>query len=101
MPKQTVQIDVPKEVTGKARQEYLETARQLLKEQTVLRLFEEGKVSAGFAANLLGLSRYDFDALLFKHRISPFNYTPEELNKEFDVVGELARKLGSRSKKMK
>jgi predicted HTH domain antitoxin len=55
MPKQNVQIDIPKEVKGKARQEYLATARELLKEQTVLRLFEEGKASAGYAANLLGL----------------------------------------------
>lgn len=93
MPKQNVQIDVPKEVKGKAKQEYLATTRELLKEQTVLRLFEEGKASAGFAANLLGLNRYEFDGLLAKHRISPFNYTTKELDKEFEVVGELARKL--------
>ena len=101
MPKRNVQIEVPKEVKGKAREEYLATTRELLKEQTVLRLFETGKVSAGFAANLLGLSRSEFDALLYKHRISPFNYPPDELNKEFEVVGQLARKLGSQPKKTK
>ncbi len=95
MPKQNVQIDVPKEVRGKARQEYLATTRELFKEQTVLRLFEDGKVSAGYAANLLGMDRYAFDQLLSKHRLSPFNATPEELDKEFQVVGELAKKLSS------
>ena len=101
MPKENVQIEVLNEVKGKARQEYLATTRELLKEQTVLRLFEQGKVSAGFAANLLGLTRSEFDTLLSKHRISPFNYTADELDKEFEVVGQLARKLRSRSKKTK
>ena len=99
MPKQNVQIDIPKEVKGKARQEYLTTARELLKEQTVLRLFEEGKAAAGYAANLLELNRYEFDELLAKHRISPFNCTKEELDKEFEVGGELARKLTPRTKR--
>jgi len=101
MRKENVQIDVPKEVRGKARQEYLATTRELLKEQTVLRLFEDGRVSAGYAANLLGLDRYAFEQLLSKHRLSPFNWTPEELDKEFEVVGELAKKLRSRHKKAK
>ena len=64
MRKQNVQIEVPKEMTGKVREQYLATAEELLKEQTVVRLFEEGKFSAGFAANLLGLNRSEFDVLL-------------------------------------
>ena len=34
MPRENVQIEVPKEVKGKARQKYLATTRELLKEQT-------------------------------------------------------------------
>ena len=75
MPKQNVQIDVPKEVKGKAKQEYLATTRELLKEQTVLRLFEEGKASAGFAANLLGLNRYEFDYVSIALRASNRNFS--------------------------
>jgi predicted HTH domain antitoxin len=101
MAKQTVQIDVPKQVRGKARRTYLATTRELLKEQTVLRLFEDGKVSAGYAANLLGLDRYAFDQLLAKNRISKFNYTPEELAEEFDAAAQLAKKLSSRGKQKK
>ena len=101
MSKQTVQIDVPRQMRGKARQEYLATTRELLKEQTVLRLFEEGKVSAGYAANLLSLDRYAFDQLLAKQRLSSFNSTPEEFDREFKLVGALARRLSSRRKKSK
>jgi predicted HTH domain antitoxin len=101
MAKQNVQIDVPKEVRGKVRQEYLATTRELLKEQTILRLFEAGKVSAGYASNLLGLDRHAFNELLAKHRLSPFNSTPDELDREFKVIGELAKKLKSHRKKVK
>ena len=50
-------------------------------------------MSAGYAANLLGLNRCEFDELLAKHRVSPVNYKTKELDKEFEVVGKLARKL--------
>ena len=56
--------------------------------------------SAGFAANLLELNRAEFDAVLFQHRISPFNYTAEKLAKEFEVVDDLASTLRVRRKKI-
>jgi predicted HTH domain antitoxin len=93
MPKHTVQLDVPKDVTGRAKQDYLATAREFLKEQTVLRMFEAGKLSAGRAARLLGLDRYKLDDLLAKHRISPFNYAREGLEHEAEAVRDLAEKL--------
>jgi hypothetical protein len=49
VPKHTVQLDVPKGVKGKAKEEYIAAARAFLKEQAVLRLFEAAKVSAGRA----------------------------------------------------
>jgi predicted HTH domain antitoxin len=93
MPKHNVQLDVPKDVKGKTRQDYLATAQEFLKEQTVLRMFEAGKISAGRAGRLLGLDRYALDELLAKHRISPFNYGKEGLDQEAEVVGKLAKKL--------
>ncbi len=93
MPKLTVQLDVPKDVKGKAKQDYLATAQAFLKEQTILCMFEAGKISAGRAARLLGLDRYAMDDLLAKHRISPFNYAKEGLAQEAEAVGELAKKL--------
>lgn len=93
MPKHTVHLDVPKDVKGKAKQDYLATAQAFLKEQTVLRMFEAGKISAGRAARLLELDRYALDELLAKHRISPFNYAKQGLEQEAEAVRELAKKL--------
>jgi predicted HTH domain antitoxin len=95
-----VRFEVPKEVKDKKfEQEYLTTAQQVLKEQTVLRLFEQGKVSNGYAAKMLGLSRYQFIDLLAKHRVPLFNYAQEELDREFQAAAELNRKLKAGGKK--
>ena len=62
-----VRFEVPKEVKDKKfEQEYLTAAQEVVKEQTILRLFEEGRVSTGYAAKILGLPRYQFVDLLAK-----------------------------------
>ncbi len=50
-------------------------------------MFELGKVSSGKAAELAGMSRVDFIETCGRYRVSVFNYTPEELEKEikFDI----------------
>ena len=51
-------------------------------ETAVVKWYDEGRVSSGKGAELLGISRAEFLELLFRHKVSPFQYTPEELVKE-------------------
>ena len=47
-----------------------------------LKMFELGKLSAGKAAELAGLSRPEFYEACARYRISAFNYPPEDLERE-------------------
>lgn len=60
-----------------------------LNEWLVLSLFTDGQISSGKAAQLLGINRIDFLALLRVRGIAYINYTPEELADEFSAVDHL------------
>lgn len=51
-------------------------------ETAVVKWYDEGRISSGKGAELLGLARAEFLELLFRHEVSPFQYTPEELAEE-------------------
>ena len=51
-------------------------------ETAVVKWYDEGRVSTGKGAEILGISRSEFLDLLFRHKVSPFQYTPEELAAE-------------------
>ncbi|HEY3131932.1 MAG TPA: UPF0175 family protein [Acidobacteriota bacterium] len=100
MPKTFLRLEVPKEVRGKKfEREYVDAAQQVLKEQALLRLFEQGKVSAGYTAETLGMTRHEFYEWLAKSRVSPFNYSKEELIQEFVAAGKFAKQLKVRKSK--
>jgi len=86
MPK-TIKLTVPDEVAGTPfEKDYLETAQQFIKEQTVLRLYREHKISTGTGAKMLGMSIYDFIQFLSSHQVSIFNYTEEELRADVEAA---------------
>jgi predicted HTH domain antitoxin len=58
-------------------------ARELV-EAAVVMWYGEGRVSSGKGAEILGLSRAEFLDLLFRHKVSPFQYSPEELAAEMN-----------------
>ena len=60
-----------------------EEALQLL----TIKLFEEGKVSLGYAARMAGYSKRTFMELLGKKGIPVFNYDPEDLELELKLLG--------------
>jgi predicted HTH domain antitoxin len=43
------------------------------------KLYEEGKLSVGQAAELVGISKRSFIELLGKYNVSLFNYSPDDL----------------------
>ncbi len=62
-----------------------EIQRRLV-EWLVLSLFSEGHISSGKAARLLNITRVEFLALLRSRGIAYVNYSPDELNEEFEAV---------------
>ncbi|HEY6169801.1 MAG TPA: UPF0175 family protein [Verrucomicrobiae bacterium] len=76
-----VTLEVPDdalEVSGKGPGEF---ARDVF-ETAVVKWYDEGRITSGYGARLLGLSRAEFLDLLFRHKVSPFQYTPDELAAE-------------------
>lgn len=55
-----------------------------LRLMAALKMFELGKVSSGKAAELAGMSRVEFIETCGRYRVSVFNYTPDELEKEIN-----------------
>ena len=51
-------------------------------ETAVVKWYDEARITSGYGAKLLGISRAEFLELLFRHQVSPFQYTPEELAAE-------------------
>jgi predicted HTH domain antitoxin len=49
---------------------------------TLLTQREMGKLSLGKAAELAGIDKIDFMKLLSEHKISVYNYPPEELEED-------------------
>jgi predicted HTH domain antitoxin len=49
----------------------------------VLRWFEEGRLSQGQAAEMLGLKRGEFFDLLYERKVSPVQMSVEDLEEDF------------------
>ncbi|MBC8507604.1 MAG: UPF0175 family protein [Anaerolineales bacterium] len=60
-----------------------------VKEWLVLSLFTDNHISSGKAAKLLDISRIEFLALLRKRGIAYIDYSPQELEEEFEAVKTL------------
>jgi predicted HTH domain antitoxin len=58
----------------------------------ILKKFRDGAISTGKAAELLGLSRFQFMDLLAKEQIPLINYSKEELEQEMKTIRELTAK---------
>ena len=59
-----------------------EEMEQHIRLMAALKMFELGKVSSGKAAELAGMTRVEFLEACGRYRVSVFNYSPEELEKE-------------------
>ena len=57
-----------------------------LYEAAVVQWFDEGRIAQGRAAELLGISRAELFDVLWRHKVSPIQVTPEELAEELKGV---------------
>lgn len=60
-----------------------------VRREVVLRLFADGKISSGYGAKMLGVSRWDFIELLRERQIPLFSYQEGELEAELATVDHL------------
>ena len=70
-------------------------AEEAIKEFSVLGLYLEQRISAGKAAELLGVRKREFVRLLARRGIPYFDYADEELDEEFRTVDAWKRETSS------
>ena len=75
-------LDIPYNAFSALRQSPAEFAKELL-EAALCKWYEQGKISQSKGAEIANISRYEFIEVMKKHNVSPFQYTHEELDKEF------------------
>jgi predicted HTH domain antitoxin len=76
-----LEIEYPDEVLAGIDENSL---KALAREALYIRLYEQGLLSSGRAAQLLGITRWDFLDLLGKYGVSYFD-------EQLDIEGELGR----------
>ena len=72
-----VKLELPEELARLIDPSGSEVGRRLL-ELALLRLVQDGEISSGKAAELLGVERTDFWRLMYEHRVPYFDLTEEE-----------------------
>lgn len=63
------------------------------KEAIVLELFRRGKISSGYAADLLGLCLADFIDLLKQKGIPFAHYTKEDIKKDLEAITQYEKEI--------
>jgi len=77
-----IHIDLPAKLlltTGQSQEEFIREAKFLL----ALKLFELGRVSSGWAAEICGVPRVEFLLLAGKQGVPVTDLDAEELDREF------------------
>jgi len=94
MSKVQLEVEIPDTIRGTQLEEkFVTAAQQVVQERTVIRLFEQGDISSGYAADLLGMNKHDFIQLLAKQGVPFFNYSPEEWEQELKNVERVKARL--------
>lgn len=74
-------LQIPESAFAALHQEPNEFAQEM-RTAAAVKWFELGRISQGRAAEIAGLSRAAFIDALSRYRVSPFQYTAEELEEE-------------------
>lgn len=96
MSKIHLELEVPEEVK-QIEKEFQMAAQESLLEAAALRLYEKGEISSGYAAAMLGMTRWEFIQLLGKRGIPFIDYDEAEAAREIRMVEqEIERLAGER-----
>ena len=80
-----VTVEVPKHAVKMFDGDEARFSREMY-EAAVVQWFDEGRISQGKVAELLGISRAELFDVLWRHEVSPIQVTPEELAEELKGV---------------
>lgn len=80
--KRQVTVEVPEDALELLADDSSRFGREMF-EAAVLRWFEEGRLSQGQAATMLGLKRGEFFDLLHAHHVSPVQMSVADLEADF------------------
>ena len=78
----TVTVELPDDSLRILGEDPLQVGRDMLI-AAVLQWFQEGRLSQGQAAEMLGMKRGQFFDLLYKHHVSPVQMSVEDLEGDF------------------
>ena len=81
MSMKTYPIELPKSAFSALRKSPAEFIQEM-KYAAAVKWYESEMISQDKAAEIAGLSRYDFLALLAQYKVSAIQYTPELLDEE-------------------
>jgi predicted HTH domain antitoxin len=76
-----ITVEVPEDALRRFGGDEARFGREMY-ETAVVKWYDEGCISSGKGAEMLCISRAAFLDLLFRHKVSPFQYTAEELAEE-------------------
>jgi predicted HTH domain antitoxin len=79
----TVPVELPGDGAGFLGHSSQEALEVDLKRTLAVRLFEEGRLSLGKAAQMAGLHKVEFMEELGRRKVSVFNWDEEEMFREF------------------
>ena len=88
----SVSVVFPEELLVASREDREQFARRVMI-YTLGHLYEQGKISSGFGAQVLGCDRWEFYRLLSENGFAVIDYTEEELVDEAQTSHELATQL--------
>jgi predicted HTH domain antitoxin len=77
----TIHLDIPEEVLISLK-ESPETMERELRVAAAVKLYELGRLSSGRAAQLAGMPRVEFLSILGRYRVSSFQLSPEQLERD-------------------
>ena len=88
----SIHVEFPDTLLVAAREEPAAFARKVMI-YTLGHLYEQGKISSGIGAQVLGCDRLEFYRLLAEHGFAVLQYTPEELAEEAQTSREIAARV--------
>jgi predicted HTH domain antitoxin len=81
-----ITIEVPEEAVRLFGNKSEDRFAREMYETAIVKWFDEGRISQGKAAELLDISRAELFDVLWRHKVSPIQVTPEELAEELKGV---------------